>query len=99
MIGITGTGKTTLLMNIDVQAEMANRLTNLQNFQARCTLVEANRLVEYAIETQPLRAAPDPETASYIRQRSREKAVPRNEIETRIRERMASGVPPIGFYD
>ena len=83
----------------DVQAEMANRLTNLPNFQARCTLVESNGLVEYALETELPKADPDPGVAAYIRERSRKMALPRNQIEKAIQERMAKGAPPITFYD
>jgi len=78
---------------------MANRLTNLPSSQAWCTLVEGNRLVEYQIETEPPKGDPDPEVAAHIRQRSREMALPRNQMEQTIQERMAKGVPPITFYD
>jgi hypothetical protein len=83
----------------DVQAEMANRLTNLQNFQAWCTLVEGKRLAEYTIETEVPKADPDPDVAAHIRERSRKMALPRNQVQQVIQERMAKGVPPISFYD
>ena len=83
----------------DVQAEMANRLTNLPNFQARCSLVEEDGLAEYQIQTEPPKGDPDPDVAAYIRERSRKMALPRNQIEEAIRERMAKGVPPISFYE
>ena len=86
-------------LNSDVQAEMANRLTNLPNFQARCSLVEGTRLVEYEIETDPPKGDPDPGVAAYIRERSRAMAVARSKIEKSIRRRMAKGVPPITFCD
>ena len=83
----------------DVQAEMANRLTNLPNFQARCGLIEGNRLAEYQIETEPPKGDTNPQTAAYVRDRSRGMALPRNQVEMSIRRRMAKGVPPISFYD
>ena len=90
-------GKARLSSN--VQAEMANRLTNLPNFQAWSTLVEGNRLAEYELETEPPKGDPDPGVAAHIRKRSRAMARARSEIEKMIRERMARGVPPITFYD
>ena len=83
----------------DVQAEMANRLTNLPNFQARCSLIEGNRLAEWQIESEPPKGDPDPQVAAHIRKRSRAMARARSDIEKMIRERMAKGVPPITFYD
>ena len=83
----------------DVQAEMANRLTNLQDFQAWCTLVEGTRLAEYAMETKPPNGDPDPDIAAHIRERSRQMGLPRNQVEQTMQQRMAKGVPPISFYD
>jgi len=83
----------------DVQAEMANRLTNLPDFRAWCTLIEGSRLASYEIETEAPKGDPDPKVAAYIRERSRKLAVPRREVEEAIREKMAKGVPPITFYD
>jgi hypothetical protein len=83
----------------DVQAQRANRLTNLPNFQAWCTLVERSRLVEHHVETEPPKGDPRPETAAQIRHTSRKMALPRDQIEKTIQERMASEAPLVTFYD
>ena len=81
----------------DVQAELENRLANLQDFRVWCTLVEGKRLAEYALETEEQKGDLDPEVAVHIREGSRAMASPRTEIEKSIGERMARGVPPSSF--
>ena len=71
----------------DVEAEMANRLTNLWNFQAWCKLVEGRGLAEYYIETNPPPEGENPEIAKRIKEASRAMATPRERVERMIEER------------
>ena len=77
----------------DVAAELANALTLLPNYHAKCKLVRGSTLVEYNIRTLP-----PPESlprrgramAEHIRQRSRRLyGRPRARVEQDIRERLA----------
>ena len=83
----------------DVEAEMANRLTNVPNFQAWCVLVEGTQLRGYEMRTDPPTADLDAEVEVHIRQRSKQMARPRSEVEKSTQGRMAKGVPPITFYE
>jgi len=80
----------------DVEAEMANQLSILPNFQAWCRLIdvpdakgELPRLVERKIVTEELGAIEwNPTNASYIRKRSSGMALPKAEVERQIMERL-----------
>ena len=76
----------------DVGAELANALTLLPNYHAKCKLVRGSELVEYDIRTLP-----PPESlprrgramAEHIRQRSRRLyGRPRHRVEEGIRGRL-----------
>lgn len=80
----------------DVEAEMANQLSILPNFQAWCRLIdvpdakgELPRLVERKIVTEELGAIEwDPSNAGYIRKRSSGMALPKAEVERQRMERL-----------
>jgi hypothetical protein len=81
----------------DIEAEMANRLSILRDYQAWCRLIhnprsrgiEKNpRLVEYQIKTeQKGKGKENPEIAKRIRERSRNMAKTRKEVEEDIKRR------------
>ena len=78
----------------DMEAEMANRLSILYNYQAWCRLIhdprsrgkkKNPRLIEYQIETEELgKGEENPEIAKRIRERSRNMALTREEVEAEI---------------
>jgi len=76
----------------DVEAEMANRLTNLRNYDAWCKLVEGRELAEYYIETEPPPEERNTAVARSIREASRALGTARSEVEEMIKERF-------GFYE
>ena len=51
----------------DVEAEMANNLSILPNFEARCRLIVGRRLGEYRLQALEPRGEPDGRAAEYIR--------------------------------
>jgi hypothetical protein len=83
----------------DVEAERANKLSILPNYEAWCRLIQfpknggRPKLVEQRIETELLKdefgeeLKPDPEIAKFIREKYREDATPRIEIEKDIEKR------------
>ena len=84
----------------DVEAEMANRLSILPNFEAWCRLIHdpANpdnrpKLIERHIVTE-LRGKKerDPSIAAIIREQSSSKARPRSDVEKEINQRMETKV-------
>lgn len=86
-------------MYSDVQAEMANRLTNLSPFTAYCKLIDEGGLVEHTIKTLPLSREGDGRIAEAIRQRSRRLASERREVEQRIEERTGWKAPQMTYYE
>ena len=71
----------------DVQAETANRLTNLPKFQALCKLVLGEQLVEYHIKTLKDQGTPKEEVVVQIKEQSRRYGRPRAEVEEDLRQR------------
>jgi hypothetical protein len=74
----------------DVSNETANYLANSPNYQAYCKLIEGRELAEYHIESVPARAASNTHLMDGIKQRSRQLANPRTEVETFVSQRFAS---------
>jgi hypothetical protein len=74
----------------DVEAETANKLTNLPNFQAMCKLIQGGELGEYSIATLPPAKARegDEDMTEWIRQGSRDVyGRPKSEVENSIIKR------------
>lgn len=88
----------------DTEAEMANRLSILPNFQAWCRLIhdprsrgekKNPRLVEFQIETEELgKKDANPDIAARIRERSRNLAPTREEVEADIIRRTRGTIKP-----
>jgi len=68
-------------MYSDVAQEMANRLSNLPNYECWCKLIKDGRLVEHYIATEPMTRLKNLATAQ---------AKDRGEVEKAIREKMSS---------
>jgi len=75
-------------MYSDVANEMANRLSNLPNYECWCKLVKGGSLVEHYIATEPITKAKDPQIAKEIIDLSRKLANSREEVENSIRLKM-----------
>ncbi len=79
----------------DVEAEMANRLSILPNYEAWCRLIKAPKdkskrpkLAEYHIQTEELGVNQFSQTlADYVRERSRSLAKTREDVEKEIIQR------------
>ena len=76
-------------MYSDVAQEMANRLSNLPNYECWCKLIKDGRLVEHYIATEPIKKTKNPEMAQEIISLSRKLAKDRGEVEKAIREKMS----------
>lgn len=72
----------------DVEAETANRLTVMGNYQAVCRLVSEGKLVERTIRTLIPQGVRDPAAAEYIRQRSLALGKDQGEVKAEIETRM-----------
>jgi len=86
---VMGRGKAR--MYSDVAQEMANRLSNLPNYECWCKLVEDGQLVEHHIATEPIKRVINPETAKEIIENSRKLASGREEVENSIKSKMDTG--------
>ena len=86
-------------MYSDVEAERANRLTNMIPFAASCKMVGKGRLEEYVIRTSPLAGRADPGMAEAIRARSRRLGRPRKEVEAAIEAKTGWKAPQMTYYD
>ena len=86
-------------MYSDVQAEMANQLTNLAPFTAYCKLIVNGQLVEHQIKTLPFKGEPNGEVAEAIRQRSRRLGRPRAEVERMIERKTGWEAPQMTYYE
>ncbi len=86
-------------MYSDVEAEMANRLTNMIPFAAYCKMVGKGQLEEYVIRTTPLAGKADAGMAEAIRQRSRRLGRPRKEVEAAIEAKTGWTAPQMTYYD
>ena len=75
-------------MYSDVANEMANRLTNLPNYECWCKLIKGGSLVEHYVATEPITKAKDPQIAKEIIDLSRKLANSREEVENSIRLKM-----------
>jgi len=76
-------------MYSDVAQEMANRLSNLPNYECWCKLIKDGRLVEHYIATEPINKIKNPGMAKEIIELSRNLAKDRGEVEKAIREKMS----------
>lgn len=85
----------------DVEAEMANRLSILPNYEAWCRLIQyptnpgiRPRLVERHIVTEVRKKGDyNPEIAALVRQRSRQLALSQDEVEKEIAQRSLGVLP------
>jgi len=85
---VMGKGKARLYS--DVAQEMANRLSNLPNYECLCKLVKDGILAEYHIATEPLKKRKTPKMAKEIIENSRKLALSREEVEEEIKIKMSS---------
>lgn len=83
----------------DVEAEMANRMTNLPPFRAHCKLVIEGRLQERVVGTRPMVRPPNDNVAAAIRHRARQMASTREEVEAAIEERTGWEAPQMTYYE
>jgi len=72
----------------DVAQEMANRLTNLPNYECWCKLIKGSTLVEYHIRTEPVFKSRNSDIAEKIIKLSRKLSCQRKEIEEAIKTKM-----------
>jgi len=72
----------------DVAQEMANRLSNLPNYECWCKLINNDRLEEHHIATKPITKAKNPALAKEIIELSRKLAGSREEVENEIKTKM-----------
>ena len=86
-------------MYSDVQAQRANQLANLPPFTALCKLAGEGLRTEHMIKTRPVVRKPNPAVAEAIRQRSRQLAMPRAEVEKLIEQRTGWEAPQVTFYE
>ena len=71
----------------DVEPEMANRLTDLRNFEAWCKLVGGRGLAECHVVTNPPPEGDNPDIVERINEASRATALPMGKVERMIEER------------
>jgi len=83
----------------DVQAEMANRLSNLPPFTAYCKLSGAGQLEEHVMRTPPMAGRADPGMAEAIRGRSRQLGRPRKDMEAEIEAKTGWRAPQMTYYE
>lgn len=83
---IMGKGKARLYS--DVSQEMANRLSNLPNYECWCKLVKDGKLVEHHIKTFPLPDEINPDQAKEIKEASKKLGKKRKEVEEIIKKKM-----------
>ena len=84
----------------DVAQEMANRLSNLPNYECWCKLIKGGCLVEHYIATEPITKTKNPEMARGIIELSRKLARSREEVENDIQTKMSNAeifVKPVAF--
>jgi energy-coupling factor transporter ATP-binding protein EcfA2 len=74
----------------DVQAERANELARLGDYQAYCRLVENHRLVEHQIRTFAPLGVENHDRADYIRTTSLARGSDRANVEAAIREKIGA---------
>ena len=74
----------------DVAQEMANRLSNLPNYECWCKLVKDGRLIEHYIATEPITKPKNPKMAKEIIGLSRKLARNREEVENDIKTKMST---------
>ena len=72
----------------DVANEMANRLTNLANFECWCKLIKDGKLTEHQLITEPLPKLEDKKIAAEIRYSSRKLSRGRKEVEKEIHKKI-----------
>ncbi len=74
----------------DVAQEMANRLSNLPNYECWCKLVKDGKLVERHIATEPITKPKNQGTSEKIIKNSRKLARNREEVENEIKVKMST---------
>jgi hypothetical protein len=85
---IMGKGKARLYN--DVSQEMANRLSNLPNYECWCKLLKDGNLVEHHIKTFPLPDKTNEEQAKEIKKTSKKLGKKRKEVEEIIKKKMST---------
>lgn len=85
---IMGEGKTRLYS--DVSQEMANRLSNLPNYECWCKLIKDGELVEYHIKTFPLPDKTNKDQAKEIKEAIKKLGKKRKEVEKIIKKKMST---------
>lgn len=83
----------------DVEAETGNELATLPAFAAYCRLTGNDGLEEHTVRTRPLQRDSSAAVAERIRQRSRQLARPRGEVEQRIEARTGWKAPQTTYYE
>jgi len=74
----------------DVSQEMANRLSNLPNYECWCKLVKGGKLEEYQIKTLPLPDSKNAVQAKEIKEISRKLGRKRGEVEKEVKKKMST---------
>jgi len=85
---IMGKGKPRLYS--DVSQEMANRLSNLPNYECWCKLVKDGKLVEHHIKTIPLPDSKNDVQAKEIKEASKKLGRKREEVEKEVKKKMST---------
>ena len=85
---IMGKGKARLYN--DVSQEMANRLSNLPNYECWCKLIKDGKLVEHHIKTFPLPDKTNKDQAKEIKEASKKLGKKRKEVEKIIKKKMST---------
>ena len=74
----------------DVSQEMANRLSNLPNYECWCKLIKDGKLTEHHIKTFPLPDEIKPDQAKEIKEASKKLGKKRKEVEEIIKKKMST---------
>jgi len=80
---------------------MANRLTNLANFECWCKLIKNGKLEEHYLKTEPLSRPMDETISAYIKQSSIKLSKSRKEAEKGIQHKInrLSEIEPPKVYE
>ena len=83
-------GKSKARLYSDVSQEMANRLSNLPNYECWCKLIKDGKLVEHHIKTFPLPDKTNKDQAKEIKEASKKLGKKRKEVEEIIKKKMST---------
>ena len=83
-------GKSKARLYSDVSQEMANRLSNLPNYECWCKLIKDGKLVEHHIKTFPLPDKTNKDQAKEIKEASKKLGKKRKEVEKIIKKKMST---------